>query len=236
MGAILYNKTEGQVVCVSPVTKGVLYIVQNGGARITSFADLNGREILAAAKGSTPEFILNRLMEENGIDPEAAKVRWMANHTDVSSTLLAGEGTIAMLPEPFVTVALKKGSGAAVAFDLNEEWLKATGYPLSMSVLVVQKSFADGRKDALAGFLKDYKTSVDFINGNTEDAAALLSEKGFIADKDVAREAIPRCNIVFYEDAAESRAMLDSLYAVLYETDPKSVGGRLPDAEFYYQE
>ena len=236
MGAVLYNRTEGQVVAVSPLTKGMLFIVQNGGEKITAIDDLTGKEILAAAKGSTLEFILQKLFTEHGLSSAMENVSWMANHADVSSTLLSGENTIAMLPEPFVTVVKNKGANVEIALDLNDEWLKATGGALTMTVLIAQRKFAEEKPDDLAAFLSDYKASVDFVNSGTEEAAALVSEKGFIADLDTAKDAIPRCNIVFYEDPEESKTILSDFYSVLFEIDPKSVGGALPDEEFYYSQ
>ena len=236
MGAILYNKTYGQVKAISPVTKGMLYILSNGGKEITSIKDLAGREILAAAKGSTPEFILDKLLLYNGIDPDSVPVKWMSNHADVSSTLIANPGSVAMLPEPFATIAKNKGDGVSVALDLNGEWLDMSGSPPTMSVLIAQKSFIEEHPEDLAAFINDYKASVAFVNGDSDEAAALVAEKGFIADADIAKEVIPRCNIVFYDDPAEGKAIMESFYAILFEIDQKSLGGALPDADFYYQE
>ena len=70
LAAVLYNKTEGAVQVLAVNTLGVLYIVENGES-VQSLADLKGKTVVAAGKGSTPEYALRYLLSENGIDPDA---------------------------------------------------------------------------------------------------------------------------------------------------------------------
>ncbi len=69
LAAVLYGKTDGAVEVLAVNTLGVLYIVENGGT-VQSMADLKGQTIVAAGKGSTPEYALRYLLTENGIDPD----------------------------------------------------------------------------------------------------------------------------------------------------------------------
>ena len=57
LASVLYNKLEGDVVVLAVNTLGVLYILENGN-EISSFADLNGKDVYATGQGSTPEYIL----------------------------------------------------------------------------------------------------------------------------------------------------------------------------------
>ena len=68
LAATLYQKTEGEIVTLGINTLGVLYIVENGNA-VRSMADLAGKTIVASGKGSTPEYALNYLLEQNGVKP-----------------------------------------------------------------------------------------------------------------------------------------------------------------------
>ena len=142
-----------------------------------------------------------------------------------------------MIPEPFVSTALSAENDAVKElFDMNRLWEDATGQAFPMGVLVAQKSFVEEKADDLAVFLKDYQASVDFVNEKTEEAAALIAEKGFIAKKEIAQKAIPKCNIVLYtgEQAEEGRSMLKTFNEIMFDLDPASVGGKLPDAALYY--
>ena len=69
LAAALYNKTKGNAQVMAVNTLGVLYILENGNS-IHSISDLKGKTIYATGKGATPEYILNYLLEQNGIDPE----------------------------------------------------------------------------------------------------------------------------------------------------------------------
>jgi NitT/TauT family transport system substrate-binding protein len=109
----------------------------------------------------------------------------------------------------------------------------ATGSELTMSALIAQKSVVQSRGSDIETLLSDYKKSIDFVN-ESPDAAALISEKGFIADVEIAEKAIPGCNLVFFEDRSEGASLLKTFYEKLFETEPTSIGGNLPDEDFYY--
>ena len=48
-----------------------------------------------------------------------------------------------------------------------------------------------------------------------------------------AQAAIPQCNLTFLT-GQEMRAALEGYYAVLFRTDPASIGGGMPYDAFYY--
>lgn len=214
MAAVLYNKTKGQVVCIGTIALGNLYIMQNGKAK--------GDTILASGEGGTPEYVLKKVMPN-------AKVKWLASHADVVQEFLKTDGALAMLPEPFVTMAMAKGENVKVVTDLNEEWNNAVGTDLPMGVLVATKEFAEEHSKDIARFLEAYQKSVDFVN-DAENSAQLVTEKGFFPDEKLAEKAIPGCKITLNTD----EKILDSFYKELFKLNPKSIGGKLPDEEFYY--
>ena len=234
LAAVLYNKTDGQIVAVSAITLGVLYIMENGSA-ISDMSQLKGKTILASGKGGTPEYVLQKILQENGLVlGKDVKVEWLANHTEVMNKLIATDDTIAMLPEPFVTTCLKKDSGKVkIAFDMNALWAKETGSDLPMGVLVAQKSFVEKRGNDLKIFLADYGKSVKNLNDDPSTAAKVIAEKGFIANAQIAEAAIPNCNIVLYKKGG-STILLENFYKILYKLNPASVGGKLPGEDLYY--
>lgn len=235
MAAVLYQKTEGEIVAISPNTLGVLFMVENGNT-VLELSDLKGKTILASGRGGAPEYILNRLLINAGLDPvKDVTVQWLANHTDVASNLMAKEGTIALLPEPFVSVVMGKSTSVHLAIDFNEAWKDSYEMELPMGVLVARKDFALEREADLKILMEDYKASVNFVNTQTEAAAVLISQYGLIADEEVAKEAIPKCNIVISDNPSENQEMLSQFYEILYAMEPKSIGGKIPDEAFYFQ-
>lgn len=237
MAAVLYNKTEGQVVAVSPIALGVLYMLGND-ADVTEVADLAGKTIYASGQGGTPEYVLQKVLEEAGLTVgEDVTVTWLASHADVNQKLLSEAGAVAMVPEPFVSTALAAGvEGVTQLFDMNELWTSATGEALPMGVLVARKDFVEERENDLKVLLADYQTSVDFVNGDAAEAAKLIVEKGFIGKEAIAETAIPRCQIVLYagDDAKAGAEVLRTFNETLFEMAPAAVGGALPNEDLYY--
>lgn len=236
LAAVLYGKTQGGIKLLGTNTLGVLYLVEQG-QNVNSLADVKGKTILASGKGSTPEFILNTILLENGINPETdVTIEYMANHADVISALLAdGENKVALIPEPHVTTAMTKGEGVRVVVDLNEEWKKAKNMDLPMGVIIASKDFVENKQNDLKIFVERYKESVEFVNSNVEEAAKLVAKHQIVPSEAIAKQAIPKCNIIF-RSSQESKESLDTFYKIISEIEPKSVGGKLPDEAFYISE
>ena len=233
LAAVLYNKTEGAVQVLAVNTLGVLYIVENGES-VQSLADLKGKTVVAAGKGSTPEYALRYLLSENGIDPDAdVTLDWKSEHSECVAALASGQASIALLPQPFVTVAQSKIDGLRMALDLTEEWDKLdNGSALITGVIVARSDFVEAHPAAVGTFLSYYAASVDWVNANTADAAALIGEYG-IVDAAVAEKALPYCNIVCIT-GSEMKEKLSGYLQVLFDANPATVGGAMPEDNFYY--
>ena len=240
LASVLYNRTGGGIVTLAVNTLGVLYIVENGNA-IQSMADLAGKTIVASGKGSTPEYALRYLLSENGIDPDnGVTIDWKSEHSECVAALASGSATIAMLPQPFVTVAQTQLPDLRVALDLTEEWdALDNGSALLTGVVVARADFVEEHPAAVEQFLTSYADSVDWVNDNTAEAAELIG--GYdIVDAAVAEKALPYCNIVCIT-GSEMKEMLSGYLQVLFDAAPASVGqdaetgeGGLPGDDFYY--
>lgn len=233
LASVLYKNTDAGVEVLAINTLGVIYIVESGDT-VSDISDLRGKTIYASGKGATPEYALNYILSQNGIDPEKdVVIEWKSEHTECLAALMAEENAIAMLPQPFVTTAQSKNENIRVALDLTEEWDKlGTDSALLTGVVVARKAFVEENPAAVEAFMKHYEDSVTYVNGNVEDAAALI-EKYDIVPAAVAVKAVPNCNITFIA-GDEMKQKLSGYLAVLLEQNPKSVGGELPADDFYY--
>ena len=233
LAATLYQKTNGQVEVACVNTLGVLYILENGDS-IQSVADLKGQTIVTTGKGTTPEYVLRYVLSQNGVDPDKdVTIEYCSESTEALSKVQAGEATIAMLPQPFVTSALSQVEGLRVALDMNEEWEKVAGSQLVTGVLVARKDAVDADPDAFEAFLNGYAASVEAANTDLEGTAALCESYGIVAKAALAQKALPECNIVF-ERGEQMKTDLVNYFQVLYDADPSSVGGAMPADDFYY--
>ena len=233
LAAVLYGKTEGQVEVLAVNTLGVLYIVENGNA-VQSLADLKGMTVAASGKGSTPEYALRYLLEQNGVDPDRdVTIDWKSEHSECVAALASGAASVALLPQPFVTVAQSKLEGLRVALDLTEEWDRLdNGSGLITGVIVARRDAVEKNPGAVQAFLQDYAASVDWVNANTAAAAELIGSYG-IVDAAVAEKALPACNIVCLT-GEEMHQRLSGYLSVLCEQNPQAVGGALPEDDFYF--
>lgn len=237
LAPVLYKKTEGSIQMAALNTMGVLYVVEKGGETISSVADLAGKTILSSGQGSVPEYAFNAILSQNGIDPATdVNIVYKTEHSEVAAALASGEATVAVLPQPFVSTVLSKQSDVRVALDLTEEWDKV--YPesgLTMGCVVVQSDFAQQHTDALNAFLDEYRVSAEAAAdpANLDHIAQLCADKELFT-KEVALQAIPECNIVFKE-GDEMKQIASGFFQVLYDANPQSVGGSLPDDGLYYQ-
>ncbi len=233
LAAVLYQRMEGEIEVLAVNTLGVLYIVTTDDS-VNGIADLKGRTIYSAGKGATPEYALNYILRANGLEPGAdVTVEYKAEHSECLSALLSDEGSLALLPQPFITTALSKAPGMRVAIDLNAEWdALQNGSALITGVVVARRVFVRDNSEIVSAFMDDYAASVEWVNANTADAAALI-EKFDIVPAAVAEQALPACNICFIR-GEEMKTKLSGYLGVLCEADSASVGGALPDDDFYY--
>ena len=237
LASVLYNNTEGGIQVLAINTLGVLYIVESGDT-VQSMEDLRGKTIYASGKGGTPEYALNYVLTQNGIDPtNDVTIEWKSDQVECLAALTTQEDAIAMLPQPFVATAQSKSDRIRVALDLTEEWDKlqsdsTTPSTLVTGVVVARTAFAEEHPVAVSAFLDHYASSVEFVNSNVADAAQLVGSYDIVT-AEIAQKAIPACNIVFVE-GPEMKEKLSGYLQVLYDASPDAVGGALPGEDFYH--
>lgn len=234
LAAVLYNK-GADVKFLAVNTLGVLYVLENGDT-VRSVADLKGKTVYATGKGATPEYVLEYILTANGLTVgKDVAVEYLAEHAELASKLAADTVSVGMLPEPQVTSALlsaKQSGNTAlrVALDLTEEWEKIGDSQLVQGVLVVRGEFFREHASVVSRFIDEYSSSVDFVNGDIENAAALCEKFGIVPKAAVAKNAVPNCNIVCMPYASDE---MGAMLKVLFDANPASVGGKLPDDGFY---
>lgn len=229
LASVLYNKLEGNVRIIAVNTLGVLYMLENG-EEITDFAALEGKTIYATGQGSTPEYVLEYLLSENGVN---ATVEYKAEHSELAALLAAGEVGLGMLPEPNVSATMTKNENLRVALNLTEEWAKVSDAELVQGCIIVKADYLEQHEKEIAKFLERYAESAAFVNENIEEASQLIEEYGIMEKAAIAKKSIPNCNIVCITGEAMKTAAANML-TVLFEANAKSVGGAMPKDEFYW--
>lgn len=230
MAGVLYNKTEGNVRMLAVNTLGVLYVLEAGDT-IQSVADLEGKTIYATGQGATPEYILNYILEKNGLTDKVT-VEFKGEHAELAALLASGEVGIGMLPEPNVTAAMMKNDKLRIALDLTDEWNKVADTAQVQGCYIVRADFYEAHKELVDEFVKDYAASVEFVNTNVDEAAEIIAKFEILPAAPIAKAAIPNCNIVCMT-GEEMKAAAKSMFEILFAANPKSVGGAVPGDDIY---
>ena len=227
--AALYNKTEGKVQVLALNTRGVLYLVTDGKEKIESISDLNGKTVYAPAQN--PSFIFAALCSKYGIELDIDTS--YAQPAELNAAVAAGKVSLAVLPEPMVTVAKSQNQDLVAALDLTAEWDKVMEPgSLVQGCVVVRREFAEKHPAELKQFLADYEASVKLLSDDVQAAAAKIEAAGIFAKAAVAAKAIPNCNVCFVTGEDMQRD-LGAFLEIMFEKAPQSVGGAVPGDDFY---
>lgn len=235
LAATLYNKTDGGVTVLAVNTLGVLSLLGNGG-EAASIADLAGRTIYAPGQGANPEYILRYVLRGNGLDPDRdVTLRFVGEGSELLTVWQTDPEAVILAPQPVATSILMQNENARTLFDMTEEWDKVSGgeSTLMMGCVIVRNAFLQEHPDAVTLFLQEYAASIEKAQSDAAGTAALCEQYGLIPKAALAEKALPYCGLTFVT-GAEMKAGLSGYLQVMFDADPRSVGGAMPDDGFYY--
>ena len=232
LAATLYNRTDGGIKLLALNTLGVLHILENGDT-VNSLADLEGKTLYATGQGANPEYVLNYLLEANGLDPAAdVDIQWLASE-ELTARMASGDIDLCMLPVPAATTVMMQNSDVRDAIDLNDAWTESGAQgTFTMGCLVARTEWLEENSELVPAILEEYAASIDYANSSPEEAAALIEQYGIVPKAAVAQAAIPQANMVCIT-GADMKGIAD-YYQVLFDADPTSIGGAIPGEDFYY--
>ena len=229
----IYNKTQGGIKVLAVNTLGVLNVITPAGIEIAALTDLKGKKVYTTGQGSNPEYIINHLLEKNGIKNDVA-LEFKAEGTELLSVWATDPTAIIIAPQPVATALTIQNAGAKIAIDLTKEWEKVnTDSALMMGCVVVRNEFLKENKATVDKFLEEYKASIEKANNDIDTTAALCETFGIVAKSAIAKKAIPNCNLCFVA-GDEMKTKLSGYLTVLFNANNASVGGKLPADDFYY--
>ena len=236
LAATLYNRTEGGVTVLAVNTTSVLSVLTNG-AEINSVADLKGKTIYSPGQNANPEYILRYVLTQNGIDPEKdVTIKFVADGSELPAIWAKEEikDAVIMAPQPVATSILLKYTTAKKVLDMGEEWAKKSAdSSLYMGCVIVRNEFLKENEGAVKTFLKEYEESINLAITDAKATGTLCEKYGIIPKAALATKAIPACGLT-YIAGDEMKKGLSGYLKVMFDANPKSVGGKLPKDSFYY--
>ena len=235
LAATLYNKTSGGVTVLAVNTLGVLSMLSNG-QEAAVVSDLKGKTIYAPGQGANPEYILRYVLSGNGLDPDKdVTLRFVGEGSELLTVWQSDPEAVILAPQPVATSILMQNENARTLFDMTEEWDKIAGgdSTLMMGCVIVRNEFLQANPGAVELFLQEYAASIEKAQSDVEGTAALCEQYGLIPKAALAQKAIPSCGLTFVT-GAEMKTGLSGYLQVMFDANPKSVGGALPGDNFYY--
>ncbi|MCR5764172.1 MAG: ABC transporter substrate-binding protein [Treponema sp.] len=239
MAAKVYNINNKAIVTAGISGGGMLYLITKDNS-IKTLQDLRGKTVTVAGQGATPDFMLRYLLsrEEIGTDGQTNGVilDFSIPNAEIAPALISDKIEYALVPEPFATAAQSKNPEIIRALDIQKiyQQIQNTKEIYPMTLIVANAEFAQEHADILKSFLKSYKGSSEWTKANPEKAGKLAEQASIGLTASVAEKAIPNCAYMF-ESATKGRESVESLLRVFMSFNSASIGGKLPDEEFYFK-
>ena len=226
--------TSGKDISVAAVIgQGMLKLI-SADPSVKTIGDLKDKVVEVAGQGATPDYVFRRILRFYKLFPGSdVQLSYSLAYPEIAQSLIAGKVSLALLPEPFATMALAGNKNLQVVGDIQKEWVKAGGsdnYP--MTVLVVSRDLAQKYPVAVKAIYDSVQNSIQWVSAHPADAGLLVERYNLGIKAPVAAAAIPKSSYVFIP-APQARSSLESLFQAFLEYAPQSIGGKLPADNFY---
>ena len=212
--ANLYNKGVRLEMAGCPIW-GTLYLVGRTGS--------NDSTIHIFGRGTTPDILTRHYLSNEGQQPPLNYVFQTAG--EITQGLMAKKINRAVVSEPFLTIALRKDTTLQIIADLNRAGTSGMGF--AQTAIVITPGLSASR-DTLDSLLAE---SCRFANERPEETIRILEDKKLFAPGMLTPEAIRRCRLD-YKNSQEAQAEIDTFLRLIFQYEPKAIGGQLPDARF----
>ncbi len=241
VAANLYNR-GAKLRLVNVSTWGLLWIVSRDPS-VKRLGDLRGREIAMPFRGDMPDIVLGLIAAREGLDPRKdLRLRYVATPIDAMQLLITKRVDHALLAEPAVSMALRKTGSFPMslvapelhrAVDLQVEWGRAFDREarIPQAGIAAMSSVMD-RPATMARIASAYARSLAWCNGNAQACGQMVAKRIEALSADAVADAVATSRMKAVP-AAEARAEVEFLFALLLERNPALIGGRMPPDDFY---
>lgn len=242
VAANLYNRGAG-VSLLNISTWGALWLVTRDAQRQT-LADFRGEEIAVPFRGDMPDLMLQLLATQQGIDPRREmQLRYVPTPMEAMQLLITRRVRHALLTEPGVSLALRKTQSFPVGLiapelhrgaDLQQEW----GRLFSRSPRIPQAGIAAvgdvrSQPQVLAAVLRSYAQALTWCRTHPIECGHLMAQHIDLLTPEAVADALPHCQLDAVP-APQARGEVQFFFQQLLARDPAVLGGKMPDAGFFY--
>lgn len=230
--SVLYNKGLN-VKLLSVTLWGGMYL-STTDPNCESWKDLNGKQVYVPNKGSVPDLITQHFLNKNGLNiGENVEVVY-AGHSEIAQLIQSGKIKYAIDVEPFVTGNKENIENYRVISDFVNEWKQLEGDEYSMPNfgVITNNNFLQNNGKLVKVFNEEHDKAMKWVLDNPEEAGK-LAEQHLNSNKDLITKAIPSFKFEF-KTAMDAKDEIEKYCSVLLDLRPESIGGKIPDEDFYY--
>ncbi len=233
LASVIRNRDLGyQAAAVTG--EGMIHLLSRDSS-ITQWSDLSGKHLHVAAKGATPDYLTQFILTEKELLDEVELDYSITSAAQLAQMIIAGRAEHVVVPEPFATMADMRGGDEILrALDYQEAWKEIldTGTVYPMTLMVIREGLIQEHPHAADELMEAVEQSIYWTIEHPEEASEIIEEHGILS-ADMARPAIPHSGLTFQEMEGYQASVEDFLQ-VLYQFEPSSIGGAMPDEGFYW--
>ncbi len=242
VGAILYNKGLDVKLLNISIWRAIWLVSRNNDKKTLS--DFKGETIAMPFKGDMPHLVFMELVKKEGLDPEKDfKLEYVPSPIDAAKKMLMRRVDNALLIDPAVSTVVEKSKSGITGLiaptiyrsvDIQNEWgrLFNTASEIPFAGIMAGSKILK-HPDVVRRFIAEYKEATKWCMKHPGEVAKMvikyipqLNEKGVEeAMKNVTLRA---------DDALKSQKALIPFFKILYKSKPSLIGGKMPDANFYF--
>jgi len=240
VGAILYNKKQ-PIRLLNVSIWGILHILVRD-KNIDTLEKLKGKSLVVPWRGDMPDIVLRTVMKAKKIGKDEIKLIYVSNPMDAAQQLIMRRQDNALLPEPAVSMVLRKTKSFPVSIiapelyrgiDLQKEWGEAFGTKgriPTAGIAAVGKIRQDTR--AQEAFQNAYAEAAKWYKTHPKEAAKLVVKYVKLFTPEAVADSISHVQMEVVP-AKAARKEMEFFFSKLQEESPKLIGGQLPDDGFY---
>lgn len=232
--AALYNKGL-DVKLLNVFVWGGMYL-STTDINCCKWDDLKGKQLYVPSKGSVPDIItqyffsLHNLRIGDNVDVV------YSSHPEIAQLIKSGKIKYAIDAEPYATKNLELIEDYRIVSKFSDEWkeIKGSEYSLPANGIVVNNGFVTKNREAISIFSEEFKKALKWTLDNP-DKAGVIAEKHMNANAKLIEKSMPNYNFI-YKASLDVKKDLEAYCSILAGFKPESIGGKLPDENFYYMD
>ncbi len=243
VGANLYNKGV-DIKLLNISVWGILAILTRD-KNLKTLQDFKGKEIGMPFRADMPDIVFEEIVKKQGLDPKTDfKLKYLGSPVDAMQMLIMRRIDHALLAEPATSIALRKTGSFPLKLiapdlyrgpDLQKEW----GETFKVEAKIPQAGMAvlgDIAKNEyiVKRFKEEYNKSLAWYKANPKEAGELMVKTLPMLDAVGVADSIEYVNLDSV-DASNAKKDLEFFYGILEQNNPKTIGGKLPNDEFYWE-